>query len=645
MGNYVNRPVTSIQSDPVIFFSGKEISKQTPQGTLHFLFGLGYYSSQFQINEKNYIFDNRPLTGLILSDFVYDELSASKPIALNDDLDVILNEMAFKVPIDLSNKTEQKNTFIKGILIRNIFTPFKDVIVEMLEKIRGSTIYQIEATGHKLLCTEWDHFNMILTTTKIKTKEYPNYLDDIPGIAQVTFWAEDLLNSFFSEEELQEVDSNISLLQQIYAKIKYDPIELYSILKSAVEGLKAEDQSVINPNVSHRTGKKTLKRPLLLSAESRIDQVTPWPEEIIREPLEKVITGSGHGEEGSPLNQPDMKELVRNLHTEMTSLEDVDPSELTVSKVDSQRETFEFSKLQKNTVEEKSLPPDPEEELEVIFRYLEDVINQNYDMKSIGNAFEIARAKVQNMNRQSKYIWSLSKYMNKYILKNQGIGLSEKEKEFVLNDVDSWLNEVLEEKRKEKERLEQERLEAERIAAEKAEQERLEAERIAAEKAEQERLEAEQIAAEKAEQERLEAERIAAEKAEQERLETERSAAEKIEQEKFEQERIEQERLEKERLEKERLEQDRIRQEQEKARLEQERLEKDRLDKERAEQIQREKAALLNQKQALKQQAKERKEREKAEKKHQKELQKIEKEKKKLEKIKAKEEAKAKKKK
>ncbi len=110
------------------------------------------------------------------------------------------------------------------------------------------------------------------------------------------------------------------------------------------------------------------------------------------------------------------------------------------------------------------------------------------------------------MDRQSKYIWQLSKYMNKYILKEPGVGLSEHEKQTVYNDVDLWLKDILEEKRKEAERLEQERLERERIAAEQAEQERLERERIAVEQVEQERLERERIAAEQAERERIAAE-------------------------------------------------------------------------------------------------------------------------------------------
>ncbi len=82
-----------------------------------------------------------------------------------------------------------------------------------------------------------------------------------------------------------------------------------------------------------------------------------------------------------------MKSLVHKLHTEMNALDEEDAADLTVLKVDEQRETFEFPKMQKTIVQEKDLPPTPENEFESIFTFLEDVISQNYDMRSVGNAF------------------------------------------------------------------------------------------------------------------------------------------------------------------------------------------------------------------------------------------------------------------
>ena len=78
----------------------------------------------------------------------------------------------------------------------------------------------------------------------------------MPGISQITFWAEDLLQSFFNQDQLQELDTNISLLQRIYEKIELDPMDLYTILQSAVEGLQSEDQPFTNSFPYQKTNKK-----------------------------------------------------------------------------------------------------------------------------------------------------------------------------------------------------------------------------------------------------------------------------------------------------------------------------------------------------------------------------------------------------
>ena len=68
LGTYVNHPVSRIEADPVIFFSSYDYSIDTPKGTLHYLFGLGYYFLKFELESGKYVTDNRILTGLILSD-------------------------------------------------------------------------------------------------------------------------------------------------------------------------------------------------------------------------------------------------------------------------------------------------------------------------------------------------------------------------------------------------------------------------------------------------------------------------------------------------------------------------------------------------------------------------------------------------
>ena len=85
LGKYVNHYVSKIQSDLVIFLTGLESSIEieipTEFGqelrTIYYIFGLGYYYAKFELQFGRYIIDNRQLTGLILSDFVYDHMDGN----------------------------------------------------------------------------------------------------------------------------------------------------------------------------------------------------------------------------------------------------------------------------------------------------------------------------------------------------------------------------------------------------------------------------------------------------------------------------------------------------------------------------------------------------------------------------------------
>ena len=76
LGKYVNHYVSKIQTDLVIFLGGlestitleKSTDIETEQRALHYLFGIGYYYTKFELQSGRYITDNRELTGLILSD-------------------------------------------------------------------------------------------------------------------------------------------------------------------------------------------------------------------------------------------------------------------------------------------------------------------------------------------------------------------------------------------------------------------------------------------------------------------------------------------------------------------------------------------------------------------------------------------------
>jgi len=513
LGTYVHHPVSKIETDTVIFFSGYDYSIETNQGTLHYLFGLGYYFLKFELESGKYITDKRILTGLVLPDFVYDLMATSGNITLEEDRDVIIAEKVIKVPVDLSNKSEDHLTFLKGALMRNMFIPHKDIFLEMMEEIRKEDSYPISIEGHKILSSHWDFYNQILVSEKIRAIADSSYLNPTAGLEGITFAADTLLEGTISQINLSIIEDNIKTLKTIYSNLEFDPMYLFSIIEQAGSILRSD----LLP-ISSQRDSGTSKASLFASAEDRLYAFISWPMQFKRKAKKTFVSPS-------VVEQPIVSEQINIPSSDFGTPEirEIEP------------EPFELDTLKSESVELKPLPSPPKADINQILLYLKKVIEENYDMRSIGQAFEVARESARQMGVSAttlhqKKVWEMSKYANIYIKKEPGFGLPEKEQGDLTRKIDEWIFEIAERERLEKERLEQARLEKERL-------ERLERERKERERQEQERKEIERL-----ERMRIEKERLAQEQLEKERLE-------KIEREKEETLRLERERLEKEREE------------------------------------------------------------------------------------------------
>ena len=535
LGMYAHHQVSRIVSDPVIFLTGYDYSIEIERGTLHYLFGLGSYFLKFELESGKYITDNRILTGLILSDFAYDHMATSANVTLEDDEDVIIAEKVIKVPIDLSYKSENHKTFIKGVLMRNIFIPHKDIFLEMMETIRNGDSYQIAKDGHKLLSTHWNFYNQILVSDKMKEKSDLSYLDSAAGLNGIVFAADQQLKEILSPVNLTIIESKINSLKSIYSNLEFDPMYLFSILENASSML-SSDIASISPQQRKLTKKKSSKHSIFASAEDRSYAFASWPIQYKR----KVKT--------EPMVPPEIAQHHTYLKQNSTQSPDV---KIKVTPEYNQ-EKFELNTLKSDRVEFKPLPNPPAANIKQILLYLKKVIEEDYEMRSIGQSFEIARESMRQIgisstSAQQTKIWEMSKYANIYLKKEPSFGLPAKEKQELIQKVDSWLFEIEEEERKERERLESIRLEKER-------REREEKERMGRESRERARKERERLEREKKERERLKQEM-----AERERLDKiKRKIQEEI---RIEKERIERERVEIEAIEKEKLELDRLKQE------------------------------------------------------------------------------------
>lgn len=540
LGTYLHHPVSKIISDTVIFLSGYDYSIETAKGTLHYLFGLGYYFLKFELESGKYITDNRTLTGLVLTDFVYDHMVTSENVTLEEDREVIIAEKVIKIPVGLSYKSENHLTFIKGALMRNIFIPYKDIFLEMMERIRKHDSYHVNRVGHMLLSTHWDFYNQILVSDKRSGNSDISYLHSTAGLDAIIFGADQLLQETISQVNLSIIEGNINYLKNVYSNLEYDPMYLFSILEKASIMLSSGIPQ-ISSTTKVSNAKKASKKSIFGSAEDRLYAFISWPLQFKRRPRKEL---------------PVLPKIVEKPKYPQES--DIKSSNIGIAEVSNyKQEKFELNTLKSEKVDFKPLPNPPEADITQILLYLKKVVEENYEMRAIGQAFEIARESmrqigVSSTTTQQKKIWEMSKYANIYLKKESSFGLPMKEKQELIQKIDGWLFEIEEKARKEKERVERVRLEKERIerleeerkAREKQEKDRQERERLERIQKEKEKLEQEQL--EKARIEKLEREKQEMIRLEKQRLESEREQEVAIEKEKRELERLKQERKQKE---------------------------------------------------------------------------------------------------
>ena len=535
LGSYVNHPVSKIESDIVIFFSGYDYSIETTKGTLYYLFGLGFHFLKFELESGKYVTDSRILTGLILPDFVYDHMATSSNITLEEDQDVIIAEKVIKVPIHLSHKPENHLTFIKGALMRNVFIPNKDIFLEMMDKIRKAESYQISMDGHKLLSSHWNSYDQILVSDKMRSKADSSYINLTAGLEGIHFIADEILQEALSPNNLSIIEDNIKTLKDTYSNLEFDHMYLFSLLEKASLML-GPDIPISSEEINDLT-KTTSKNSIFASAEERIFEFKSWPIQFPRKAKEEPISLP------KLVEQPSYQEVKES---PTYKVETADTRNL-------EQESFELETMKSDKVEFKPLPPPPRAEIKKILKYLKNVVEGNYEMRSLGEAFEIAREALRQIGVSAttlhqKKVWEMSKYANIYIKKEPGFGLAIKEQSELARKIDEWIFEIEESERLERERIEKARLEKERL-------ERLERERIQREKEEKERQEAQRLERLRIEEERLAQAQLKKEKLE--KIEMAKQEVLRIERERLQKEREEQEAIEREKQELERLKQDR----------------------------------------------------------------------------------------
>lgn len=442
VGRFKNSEVKRILSDPVIFFGGTESTVQIGDETLHFIFGLGYYSVKAEFDKRIKIKDSREFSCLLLSDFVYDLIAYSELVALKDHPDIIINKYIAKIPINLNHKKNNEHLHIQEILTAQLFLPFKDEIIDMMDRIKESRNFDIDVMGQRILSTKSNFFNRILVSSIMDLSNSNHYFDRIPGIEEIIYGADQVLEKAFLPMEIYQINNKIAQLQRVYSGIEYDRNYLYTIISHASHKLEFDIPNVTNLKTIEAL-KDLKKKVILLSAIHQIQSNIPWNPKFPRRSKEEL--------EEEVLNRFKQREIEKPTRIATITQSSFDEQKSNIEnqpipEINSQSSKIEVVKDKtlnifiKPYVEQKEIPAPPVGNIEDILAYIKKIITEDYEIRAIGKALGRARSNIIKIIKYTPYMGELEKLAKSYEKQKPNIGLSEKDKHDLRIKVEQWIN-------------------------------------------------------------------------------------------------------------------------------------------------------------------------------------------------------------
>jgi hypothetical protein len=196
---------------------------------------------------------------------------------------------------------------------------------------------------------------------------------------------------------------------------------LFSIIEKSAPFLRSSKPFTFNLE-GDRMDKKMPKESIFISAEERMEDFKEWPVELKRQTKEQLEDASTVKK--TKLYQPQKTESL---------------DKPVIPKYIKKEEDFELRTMKRPFIETKPLPYIPHENPLQTLVSIKEIVEENYDINTIGRAFEMARNNIKKNVLHVNYLWELSKYANIYQKFEPNVGLSSKERSELLRDIDNWI--------------------------------------------------------------------------------------------------------------------------------------------------------------------------------------------------------------
>jgi hypothetical protein len=221
-GFYLNEPVLEILHDNIIILPDFAVTgfEETKREPFIFLCGPGIYYTHFRLRPGEIITDYKEITGIVLPMDVYDKAQdLSRSMVRTKEL--LMTEFMISIPFSLMLAETTKQMFIRGVIARNVFHPFKECFTKFLEICENPASFD-EEEGLKVLCGGLSseiplYANELLTEREISD----DYSRLTAGIKNIQPKLDKILSDLAIEGLKKPIFEQLQLIKRDFVKIGY----------------------------------------------------------------------------------------------------------------------------------------------------------------------------------------------------------------------------------------------------------------------------------------------------------------------------------------------------------------------------------------------------------------------------------------
>jgi len=161
-GVYLDKPVTDLRRDTIVMLTDEtQTFKEITDERIAVIFGPGIYYSEFAVDKGNYLEDYLEINGICLPLDLLGKIYTAEKIYHSDKIEATITEVSTILPFHIIEQAETVQTYVKGIISRNVIHPNKVALDKFNQHISDPASYQM-SSGFKIMSAHPLWYNKLL---------------------------------------------------------------------------------------------------------------------------------------------------------------------------------------------------------------------------------------------------------------------------------------------------------------------------------------------------------------------------------------------------------------------------------------------------------------------------------------------------